>query len=212
VAVLGDGEWNASALLSEKEHVVRLKGEIVRGLVSFSREQDKPGGSEAYPEPIEVGMPCNGDVVDIVHRCAAYPTIVPLKAHRFDQVHRGSEAGAKPQNGTYVSRYLRFEKSNSHWRCVAGAGEVFKVPEAGSHARGWPAGGGRRRRTSAADVGGEQRAERRIEVAERIRWLAHERRPAEQERAALVALTAPREILPGTRALSQGNFPARTIT
>jgi hypothetical protein len=54
-------------------------------------------------------MACNGDVIDIVHRRSANPSIIPLEPQRLDQVHSRAEAGAQPQNGADISGNLRFE-------------------------------------------------------------------------------------------------------
>lgn len=59
-------------------------------------------------------MSRNGDMIDIVHGSAAYSSIIPLEAHRLDNIHSRPKACTKPQNGADISSYFGFKKSNTH--------------------------------------------------------------------------------------------------
>ena len=59
-------------------------------------------------------MPRNSDMVDVVHRGPPDPPVIPLEAHRFDQVHRRSKACAEPQDRAYVTCNLRLEECDAH--------------------------------------------------------------------------------------------------
>ena len=59
-------------------------------------------------------MTSNNDMLDVIHRRSPYASIIPLKPHRLNQVHRCSEARAEPQDRTNVSRYLWLKKGDAH--------------------------------------------------------------------------------------------------
>ena len=53
------------------------------------------------------------DMVDIVHRRAPHPPVIPGEAHRLDQVHPRAQAGPEPQHRTDVARDLGLEQGDA---------------------------------------------------------------------------------------------------
>ena len=59
-------------------------------------------------------MARNEDMVNIVHRRATHPLVVPGESHRFDQVDRYAHAGAEPHDRPDIAGDLRFKEGDAH--------------------------------------------------------------------------------------------------
>jgi hypothetical protein len=80
----------------------------------LGREQDQARSRVRAHQGIEAGVPADLNMVDIVHRRAAYPAIVPLETEGFDQVHWDAETGAEPKHGADILGNLRLVQGDPH--------------------------------------------------------------------------------------------------
>ena len=114
MAAVGYRSGHARAFLTEKQDIICHETEIVGRLTALSGEQHQPSRTDSSSERVEVGVTCNGDMIDTVHGGPPYSAIIPLESHRLDKVHSRPHTGTKAQNGADVSSNFRFEKGNAH--------------------------------------------------------------------------------------------------
>lgn len=67
----------------------------------------------------EIDMTLNPDVIDVIHRRAAHPSVIPGKAQRFDQVDSYAHTCAQPQHSTNVLGNFGFKQGDAHGTLLA---------------------------------------------------------------------------------------------
>lgn len=114
IARFSYGKGYAGALFSKEQNIFGREGEIVGGSRALRREQHQPLRTYRTSKRVEVGMAGDLNMIYIVHGGPTYASIIPLEAHRLDQVHSRTHTGSEPQNSADVSGNLRLKKSDPH--------------------------------------------------------------------------------------------------
>jgi hypothetical protein len=111
IARLSYGKGYDCALFSKEQNIIGREREIVGGFGALRREQHQPLRTYRTSKCVKVGMAGDVNMIDIIHGGPTHPSIIPLEAHRLDQVHGRTHTGSEPQNSADVSGNLRSKRA-----------------------------------------------------------------------------------------------------
>src|SRR6185503_14216193 len=105
---------DAGAFAAKEQRVLGCEGEAVIGHIALRRQQDEAAlGNRA--ERLPRAVPCELDLIQIIHAGALQMAVVPDEAERLDEIGGDPQAGAEAQNRAGVLRNIGLIKREPHW-------------------------------------------------------------------------------------------------